>query len=126
MISHTTLGTNDLEKADGFYRNILTEIGGTQIHKSEKVMFWQFDETGTKLSISLPFDGEPASHGNGSMVALKLNSIDKVQEVYSMAMAMAMALGGTCEGKPGERYNGAFYGAYFRDLDGNKIAIFYR
>ena len=64
----------------------------------------------------------PATHGNGTMVAFKLLSIEKVKEVYSKAVE----LGASCEGVPGERNEGAFFGAYFRDFDGNKIAVFYR
>ncbi|MCW8865458.1 MAG: VOC family protein, partial [Colwellia sp.] len=70
----------------------------------------------------VPFDGEPASNGNGTMVAFTLSSVNKVNEIFSMALK----LGASSEGKPGERKDGAYYGAYFRDLDGNKIAIFHR
>lgn len=122
MISHTTLGTNNLEMAGSFYFEILSAIGGTQVYKSDSVIFWEFEDVGAKLAISVPFDGEPATHGNGTMVALKLTSVDKVNEVF----LKAINLGATSEGDPGERNGGAFYGAYFRDLDGNKIAIFHR
>ena len=64
----------------------------------------------------------PATHGNGTMVAFKLLSIEKVKEVYFKAIE----LGASCEGVPGERNEGTFFGAYFRDFDGNKIAVFYR
>jgi len=122
MISHTTLGTNNLKKAESFYFKILKAIGGTQIYKSESVIFWEFEGGSSKLAITAPFNGSPATNGNGTMVAFTLSSIDKVKEVYSMAMK----LGALCEGEPGERDAGAYYGAYFRDLDGNKIAIFHR
>lgn len=122
MISHTTLGTNNLVKAESFYFDILAAIGGTQIYKSDKVIFWEFEGGGSKLALTVPFDGKPATHGNGVMVALNLNSISKVDEVFSMAIEA----GATSEGEPGERNEGAYYGAYFRDLDGNKIAIFHR
>ncbi len=122
MISHTTLGTNDLEKAESFYFEILGLIGGTQIYKSDKVMFWEFENGSSKLALTVPFDGKPASNGNGTMVAFTLSSVDKVNEVFSLALK----LGASSEGEPGERNNGAYYGAYFRDLDGNKIAIFHR
>jgi len=122
MISHTSLGTNNLERAESFYLGILALMGGVQIFKSDNVMFWEFEGGGAKLSITLPFDKEPATCGNGSMVAFNLVSHNKVDEVYSMAIGA----GGICEGEPGERNNGAYYAAYFRDLDGNKIAIFHR
>ena len=122
MISHTTLGTNNIEKADSFYFDILGAIGGTRFYKDESVVFWEFGDASAKLAISVPFDGKLANHGNGSMVALRLTSNAKVDEVF----ARALGLGATSEGEPGERNNGAFYGAYFRDLDNNKIAIFHK
>jgi len=122
MISHTTLGTNNLIKAECFYSDILKLIDATQVYKSDKVIFWQFKEDGAKLAITVPFDGAPATHGNGTMLALSLSSINQVNEVFSMAIKA----GATSEGEPGQRNEGAYYGAYFRDLDGNKIAIFHR
>ena len=122
MIFHTMVGTNDFEKAESFYCSILALIGGTQIHKSSGVAFWEFEEGSARFALTVPFDGEAASYENGAMIALSLSSCDKVQEVF----AMAIRLGASSEGQPGERNNGAYYGAYFRDLDGNKIAIFHR
>jgi len=122
MISHTTLGTNNLVKAESFYFDILAAIGGIQIYKSDEVIFWEFEGGGSKLALTVPFDGELATHGNGTMVALNLASISKVDQVFSMAIEA----GATSEGEPGKRNEGAYYGAYFRDLDGNKIAIFHR
>lgn len=122
MISHTTLGTNNFEKAEKFYFEVLGKIGGIQIYKSDTVAFWEFEGGGSKLALTVPYDGEMATHGNGTMVAFSLSSATKVDEVFSMAIA----LGASNEGDPGERNDGSFYGAYFRDLDGNKIAIFHR
>jgi len=122
MISHTTLGTNNLAQAESFYFGILSTIGGTQLFKSDKVIFWAFEGSDTKLAITVPFNGEAATFGNGNMTALSLNSESKVDEVF----AIALRLGAISEGEPGQRNGGAYYGAYFRDLDGNKIAIFYR
>ena len=122
MISHTTLGTNDIERAGVFYLDILGRIGGSQIYRSDKVMFWAFEGSDAKLAITQPFDGAPATPGNGTMVALNLDSEKKVDEVYNRALT----LGASCEGEPGARNDGAYYGAYFRDLDGNKIAVFHR
>jgi predicted lactoylglutathione lyase len=54
------------------------------------------------------------------MIAIEVDSKEHVAAVYNKAIS----LGATCEGKPGAR--GAFgeFG-YFRDLDGNKFAVFY-
>ena len=122
MISHTTLGTNNIERAGAFYLDILGRVGGAPIYQSDKVMFWAFEGSDAKLAVTLPYDGAPATPGNGTMVALSLESANKVDEVH----ALALALGASCEGEPGPRNDGAYYGAYFRDLDGNKIAIFHR
>ena len=122
MISHLTLGTNNLEKAEFFYSQILKPIEASLIYKSESVVFYQFPDSSTKLSITKPYDGQPATVGNGTMLALKLRSVECVQKTHQLAMA----LGGTCEGEPGPRNENAYFGAYFRDLDGNKVAIFYR
>ncbi|MCW8864447.1 MAG: VOC family protein, partial [Colwellia sp.] len=83
MISHTTLGTNNLKKAESFYFEILGAIGGTQIYKSDKVVFWEFEGGSSKLALTVPFDGEPASNGNGTMVAFTLSSVNKVNEIFS-------------------------------------------
>lgn len=122
MISHTTLGTNNLIKSERFYSQVIGAIGGTQIYQSETVVFWEFEGGGAKLALTVPFNGELATHGNGSMVAFNLPSIEQVNDVFSIAIS----LGASSEGEPGERSGGAYYAAYFRDLDGNKIAIFHR
>ena len=70
-------------------------------------------------AICTPFDGEPASVGNGSMVAFNQDSKDSVDAIYNKALA----LGATCDGKPGERIPDVFYGAYVKDTDGNKLCF---
>ncbi len=122
MISHLTLGTNDIQKAEDFYSKILASCYAKQIYKSESVIFYQFPDSPTKLSITKPFDTLPATGGNGTMLALQLKSAEIVNDTYDLAIK----LGAQCEGQPGHRNSGAYFGAYFRDLDGNKIAIFYR
>lgn len=122
MISHLTLGTNNIQKAEYFYSRILASCSAKQIYKSESVVFYQFPGSPTKLSITKPFDTRPATAGNGTMLALKLKSPQTVSDTYDLAIW----LGAQCEGKPGLRNAGSYFGAYFRDLDGNKIAIFHR
>ena len=80
---------------------------------------WSNDPAGCVFSITTPFDGNPASVGNGVMVALMADSTDKVDALY----AKAIELGGTDEGAPGARSDN-FYAGYFRDLDGNKLNFF--
>lgn len=122
MISHITLGTNNLSLAIQYYDKVLALIGAKQIVKTDNVAFYQVPNTPTKLAISKPYDGHVATYGNGTMLALKVDSKLLVTEMYQLAIS----LNSTCEGEPGERNEGAYFGAYFRDLDGNKIAVFYR
>jgi predicted lactoylglutathione lyase len=72
------------------------------------------------ISICKPYDGKPATVGNGVMIAINVDSRDKVNALHKKAME----LGGTDEGAPGQRSDD-FYAAYFRDLDGNKLNAFY-
>jgi len=120
MISHLNLGTNDLDRAENFYSELLKLFGGNQLFKSERMLFYSLGDNSAKLAINTPFDGNPASVGNGSMVALSAADREQVDAVH----AKALELGGSCEGAPGERMGGAFYGAYFRDPDGNKFGVF--
>lgn len=122
MISHTTLGTNDLASAEAFYDQLLPELNGEKLMKTDRVVFYSFKNHESKLAISKPFDGRPATVGNGTMVAFTVDSEPKVRELY----AKVLSLGASSEGEPGPRLDGMYYGAYFRDLDGNKFAIFYR
>ena len=72
------------------------------------------------MSVFIPWDGQPATAGNGTMVALVVDSTDKVDRLH----ARALALGAVDEGAPGPR-GGGFYVGYFRDLDGNKLNFFH-
>lgn len=125
MIGYVTLGTNDIEAARAFYDALLATIGG-----SRKMEFPQngFTLYGTGrgqpgLAITRPYDGGAARPGNGNMIALAMESREKVDAIY----AKALELGGSDEGAPGLRTPespSAFYGAYFRDRDGNKICAY--
>jgi len=121
MIMHFNLGTNDLEKAELFYNPLLALFDAEQIRRTNTVILYSFGEFSSRLAINNTFDGEPATHGNGSMVAMLGQSQDHVDQVY----AKALALGGTSEGEPRSRRKGMIYAAYFRDLDGNKFGIIY-
>lgn len=119
MIGYVTLGTNDLEKAAAFYDALLAEIGAERFMENEQFIAWSTAPDQPAVSVSKPYDGKPATVGNGVMVALVVDSTDKVDTVYTKAIA----LGATCEGPPGLRMEG-FYAGYFRDLDGNKLNVF--
>lgn len=117
MISYITLGTNQLEKARSFYDGLLAEFNYSRIHDDTRFSFYMGDGPG--LMLAIPFNEKPASSGNGTMIALSADNNEKVDAVYKKAIA----LGASCEGKPGDRGNGASYAAYFRDPDGNKFAV---
>jgi len=119
MIGYVTLGTNDLQKAAAFYDSLLAEMNAGRIMDEEKFIAWATDPSSPALSVTTPYDGNPANVGNGSMVALVVDSDGLVDKIYHKAIEE----GGTCEGPPGLRMEG-FYAGYFRDLDGNKLAVF--
>ncbi|MGK0499344.1 MAG: catechol 2,3-dioxygenase-like lactoylglutathione lyase family enzyme [Oceanicoccus sp.] len=119
MISYICIGTNNFDAAEKFYDELLAELNVIQAQKTERMIFWVGPTPGVGFSIAKPLDGEPASAGNGAMVALTADSKESVERVYHKAIA----LGASDEGAPGVRASG-FYCAYFRDLDDNKFNIF--
>ncbi|MCM8636684.1 VOC family protein [Accumulibacter sp.] len=119
MIGYVTLGTNDLAKAAAYYDELLKEVGARRLWEFPRGIAWGVAEDKPSLCIMTPFDGRPASVGNGVMVALAATSREQVGRVH----ARALALGGTDEGAVGPRGDG-FYAGYFRDLEGNKLAVF--
>lgn len=120
MIGYVTLGTNDIERGAAFYDQLLEVIGATRFMESETFIAWAVDPERPALSITKPFDGASATVGNGVMIALAVDTTEKVDALH----AKALELGAQDEGAPGPRGDGGFYGAYFRDLDGNKLAAF--
>ncbi|MGQ0799595.1 MAG: VOC family protein [Pseudomarimonas sp.] len=119
MIGYVTLGTNDLPRATAFYDALLAEIGGKRMMESERFVFWSASASQAALGVILPFDGQPATRGNGTMIALVVKTPAQVDALHKKALA----LGATDEGAPGPR-GGSFYIGYFRDLDGNKLNFF--
>ncbi|MEM0954320.1 MAG: VOC family protein [Pseudomonadota bacterium] len=118
MIGYVMVGTNDLARACAFYDELMSALGYARVMEEEAFVAWGESLMEPCLSVTLPFDGEPASVGNGSMIALRAASQDEVDSSY----AKALELGATDEGAPGLRGEG-FYAAYFRDLDGNKLNL---
>jgi catechol 2,3-dioxygenase-like lactoylglutathione lyase family enzyme len=119
MIGYTCVGTNDLDKAVTFYSDLLSVLGAQVFFKSDRGVGWGTAPDKPMFSVMKPFDSQAASVGNGMMVALAAGNPEQVQALH----AKALALGGTDAGAPGPR-GSHFYGAYFRDLDGNKLAAF--
>ncbi len=120
MIGYVTLGSNDKEKAAAFFDELLGEMGAKRLFNNDRLIFWGSEMGAPMLGVGTPFDGSPATAGNGTMVALAAGSRENVDKLY----AKAIALGAHDEGEPGERMP-TFYGAYFRDLDGNKFVVFH-
>jgi catechol 2,3-dioxygenase-like lactoylglutathione lyase family enzyme len=118
MIGYVCIGTNNLDKAIPFYDAVLGILGATQTYKGERGIGWGIPDK-PMLSVLKPFDGKPANVGNGSMVSLAAANADQVKALHAKVLAM----GGTCEGPPGDR-GGGFFAAYFRDLDGNKLGAY--
>jgi predicted lactoylglutathione lyase len=119
MIGYATLGANDFEKAKGFYDKVLAELGAKRTMTSDRMQGYGNGSSPVMLAICKPYDQKAASSGNGAMIALAAPSRAEVDKTY----AAAMANGAKDEGAPGDR-GGGFYGAYFRDLDGNKLCVF--
>jgi catechol 2,3-dioxygenase-like lactoylglutathione lyase family enzyme len=119
MIGYVTIGTNDLDRAAAFYDALLAELGAKRFMEGDNFIAWSVKPDQPGIGLTKPFDGKPATVGNGMMVALATNSTDKVDKVY----AKALELGATDEGPAGPRGDG-FYAGYFRDLDGNKLNVF--
>ena len=120
MIGYVTLGTNDLPRAAGFYDALLAEIGAKRLWDFGRGIAWGVAMDKPSLAIMKPFDGEAATVGNGVMVAIAVDSREKVQRVHGKALE----LGARDEGPVGPRGDG-FYAGYFRDLDGNKLNVFF-
>lgn len=120
MIGYVTLGTNDLARATAFYDALLGEIGAGRMMEGDSFVAWSVSPGAPGLGVIKPFDGKPATVGNGVMAALAVDSPDKVNRIH----AKALELGGKDEGAAGPRGDGGFYAGYFRDLDGNKLNVF--
>lgn len=120
MIGYVTLGTNDLPRAAAFYDALLGLLGAKRLWDTETFILWSARPDVPGISVIKPYDGKPATIGNGNMVALVVDSKEKVDAVYKKAIE----LGAKDEGPAGARSEG-FYAGYFRDLDGNKLNVFY-
>lgn len=120
MIGYVTLGTNDLPRAAKFYDVLLAEVGAKRVMETEQFIAWSARENAPGLGVTKPFDKNPATVGNGVMVALEAASAAQVDALHGKALQ----LGAKDDGAPGPRGNG-FYAGYFRDLDGNKLNFFF-
>lgn len=114
-LDYCVLGTNNMEAAIKFYDSLFEETELIQVFVTDRMTFWQCEDFA--FAIAKPFNGEPATNGNGTMIGLNVGSIDEVKRLHGRALE----LGDTCDGEPGQR--GPKYSAYVRDLDKNKIVF---
>lgn len=115
MIVNACFGTNDLERAGRFYDALTAELGLGRSNQTERAIHYA-NPAGVGFAVTLPFNGEAATFGNGTMITLGAPDRATVDRLH----AAALANGGSDEGAPGERGNG-YYVAYWRDPDGNKM-----
>ncbi|MBN8817715.1 MAG: VOC family protein [Sphingomonas sp.] len=123
MIGYTTVGTNDLQRAMAFYDALFGSVGIMRLLELPQLAAWGVSWDKPMFGVAKPFDGRPAAPGNGVMVALGQRTRAKVRTLHAKALEM----GGTDEGAPGVRGadgSQAFYAAYVRDLDGNKLCFY--
>lgn len=115
MLAFTWVPTNNLSAATAFYDAVFADLGAQHAATTDRLMSWS---TGSSMfGVIAPIDGQPGTIGNGNTVGLMVPSNEMIDSMY----ATAMALGASDEGEPGPRWYG--YGAYFRDLDGNKLCL---
>ncbi len=124
MLGYITLGSNDIARSRAFYDGLLPLVGGKELMKfSDSSYIYGTGMDKTAIAITTPYNGEAAGGGNGNMAAIVVNDRALVHDLH----AKALELGGTCDGPPGLRGDEgpmAFYAAYFRDPDGNKLCAY--
>jgi len=118
MFGYITIGVKDMAKAQEFYGALLAELGAKQLFGQDRIKFYGTGD-GPMIAICEPFDKQEQHCGNGNMVAIPAEGSAGVKKLYDRAIE----LGATCDGEPGERLP-IFYGAYVRDVDGNKICFY--
>ena len=117
MIHHVSIGTNDLKRAKAFYDPLMSLVGFRLLKLSDKAA--HYGGSDIMFSLESPVNGLPATAGNGVHIAFQAPDRETVRRFHQTAIAN----GATDEGGPGirENYNANYYGAFVRDLDGNKI-----
>lgn len=127
MIAYVSVGADDIARAKRFYSAVLPALGYT-LAEGPEGLSWEIPVPPGQVPVhpdfyvKPPFDGRPASTGNGTMVAFQARTQRQVRDLH----AAGLAAGGTDEGQPGFRadYGAHFYVSYLRDPQGNKIALF--
>lgn len=115
-IEYCVLGTNNMAAAIKFYDSLFEHTELKQTFATERMTYWQCGDLA--FAIAIPFNEEPATNGNGTMIGLNVGSSDTVRKLHQKVIE----LGGSCEGEPNQR--GPYFSAYARDLDKNKLCFF--
>ncbi|HEV7307087.1 VOC family protein [Ensifer sp.] len=119
MLLYVTVGTDDLKRAGAFYDAVMPALGFRRQRQDETEIGYGVDGDRIRFWVVTPFNRQPATFGNGVSIALDAGTRAAVDAFH----AAALAHGGADEGAPGLRpFHANFYGAWVRDLDGNKIA----
>ena len=126
MFSHVVVGARDLARSAAFYDAVLAPLGLTRVGDAviggQPGLLWQRPgQRWPQFCVQPPFNGLPATWGNGVQVSFA----GSTREAVDTAWQAALAHGGTDEGAPGlrERYAPDYYGAYCRDPEGNKVCF---
>lgn len=114
-MNYVVLGTNDMTASMKFYDALFESSGLNRVSPSDRMTYWLGEDFA--FATARPFDEKPATNGNGTMIGFCVATADAVRQFH----ALAIELGGTCEGAPGQR--GPRYSAYVRDPDGNKLCF---
>lgn len=118
-VGYVCIGANDFDRATAFYDALLGEMGGKRLFPTPAGQMYRLGK-GALIMLTRPHNKEPATIGNGGMVAIEVDEKGQVAAMH----AKALSLGATSEGEPGPRGNFGDF-AYFRDLDGNKFAVYF-
>lgn len=120
MIGYTMVGTNNLAKAVSFYDELFSLVSAQRFLETERFVAWSTGQDKPGFAVTVPYNDEAATVGNGTMIALAVETPEQVDAFYKKALE----LGATDEGPAGPREMPGFYAGYFRDLDGNKLNVF--
>lgn len=120
MIGYVTVGVSDMDRAKKFYTDLLSDRDAKVTLDAGRIAFIGNEPNAPMLAVCEPHNGEACAPGNGTMVAFAADSKEHAQKMYEKAIS----LGATDEGEPGQRVPDMFYGAYARDMDGNKLCFY--
>jgi len=118
------LGSNDLARSRAFYDATFGALGLPPCSTPAEypIVMYKMPDGGPNFAVGPARDGQPATHANGGTVLFAADSDEQVHAWH----AAGLANGGTCEGPPEPKpQTGGKVGAYLRDPDGNKLAVYH-